>query len=240
MARNRIFNLANFQQFTAINVLSDPGHIGGPVVIPNAVKVMLVWQLANGKLGRQVLGGIKTSFSSASQTVAENVRAAIVGHANFTAYIGHITSACSFLRVEIQDVTAPDLPVFASTGVATPGTGNSTPVPDEIALVLTLRTGGIGQQNRGRAYFSGFDSAQPVAGGVAAAALVTALGNLDPAIRAGMTAGGLQWGLMKPQRAAYTGSTGTQHPARGASIIPITTTIVRDNHWDSQRRRGLK
>lgn len=32
MSRSRILRLENAQQFTAINVLSDPGEIGGPEI----------------------------------------------------------------------------------------------------------------------------------------------------------------------------------------------------------------
>jgi hypothetical protein len=41
-------------------------------------------------------------------------------------------------------------------------------------------------------------------------------------------------------RGAYTGSTGTVHPARPANSVTVTQLLVRNNTWDSQRRRGLK
>jgi len=235
-----LINLANFPQLTAINLLSDPGRIGGPMVIPNAVKVMIVWTLGDGKLARNVLGGTVTSFTTASAAVAEAMRAALAGHAQTVALLGQLAPTVTLTRVEIQDIRQAQLPIFASTGGPSPGTGTGTELPDEVALVLTLRTGGIGQQNRGRLYQPGWTSAALGAGNIANTAAVTALTNYPAAVNAMMSAGGLSWGLLKPERAAYTGSTGTAHPHRPASIAPITSTVVRDNHWDSQRRRGMK
>jgi len=235
-----VLNLDNIQQFTAINVLSDPGHIGGPVVIPNAVKVMPVFTLGDGKVVRNVLGGIVGSFTTASATVAEAIRAAIVGSASFAPFMAQIAPTVNFTRIDIQDIRQASLPVFSSTGAASPGTSTGTELPDEVALVLTLRTGGIGAQNRGRLYSMGWATTALGAGNTANTAATTALTSWSAALSAGFAAGGLQWGLMKPARAQYTGATGTVHPARTASIIPLTQGVIRDNHWDSQRRRGLK
>lgn len=240
MSRSRVIALENLQQFTAINVLSDPGHIGGPVVIPNAVKVMLLWQLGNGVIARNVLGGIVGSFTTASSTVAETIRAAIAGSGNMPAMLAVIAPTASFLGIDLQDIRQPNQPVFRSTGAAIPGTATGTELPAEVALVLTLRTALTGRAFRGRYYQPGFSSASLGAGGVATSATVTALQNFRFSIQAGINAAGLSWGLLQPARAAYTGSSGTQHPARSAHIEPVTGWVVRDNHWDSQRRRGLK
>jgi hypothetical protein len=240
VGRSRIVNLANFDQFTAINVLSDPGHVGGPVIIPNAVKFILVWTLGDGKSARNVLGGIKTSFTTPSQAIAEQARAAIVGHPNFGPYMAQIAPTASFAAVELQDISVGGSPIYRSTGASTPGTATGTELPNEVALVTTIRTAKVGAQWRGRYYLPGYSSAAIGAGNVITAAAMTAAQNFSVAISAGMGAIGLQWALLQPARAAYTGSSGTQHPARSAHAEPMTTVIVRDNHWDSQRRRGLK
>jgi hypothetical protein len=233
--------LDNFQAFQAINVLSDPGHIAGPVVIPNAVKVMPLWTLGDGKLTRNVLGGIVGSFTTASPAVAESIRAAIVANSQFGPMLSHIAPTVSFTGVEIQDIRQPNQPIYRSTGAATPGTGTGTELPDEVALVLTLRTAKTGPGNRGRLYQPGWDTASLGVGNVAAAAVVTALANYANSINAGMAAGGLSWGLLQPHRLGYTSPiTGRVFPERLANIAPVTNMVVRDNHWDSQRRRGLK
>lgn len=240
MGRNRVVALENFQQFTAINLLSDPGHIGGPVVIPNAAKFMLVWQLADGKLGRNVLGGIVQSSFNATPSLAEAMRAQVVSGAGWTTLAGFLSTGVSLLRVELLDLRTPNAPVVASTGAATPGTSASPALPSEVALCLTLRSGGTGASNRGRVYQPGWATNSLGAADVVAAGAVTALQNFATNLSAGVSAAGGQWAILKPARASYTGSTGTVHPARSASAVAVTATLVRDNHWDSQRRRGLK
>jgi len=238
--RTRVINLDSLQQFTAINLLSDPGHIGGPVVVPNAVKVMLVWTLGDGKSARNVLGGVVGSFTSASNTVAEAIRAAIAGNPAFGPLMAMLAPTVAFAAVELQDIRTPGNPVFRSTGAASPGTSSGTELPNEVALVLTLRTAKVGQQWRGRLYQPGWGTTALATGNVASPAAVTALQNFAGAIGAGMSGSGLSWGLIQPARQAYTGITGVSHPARQAHIEPVTSTAVRDNHWDSQRRRGLR
>jgi hypothetical protein len=236
-----LVDLSQFQQFSAINLLTDPGAIGGPVVVPNAIKVMPLWTLGDGKVTRSVLGGIVGSFTSASSTVAEAIRAAWVGNSQFAPLLAQIASTVSFTGIEIQDIRQAGNPVFRSTGAAVPGTGTGTELPDEVALVLTLRTAKIGRQWHGRLYQQGWSSVALGAGNTANPAAVTALTNYPNCILAGMAAGGLSWGLIQPARQAYTSpKTGTSFPARAAHIEPITSQLVRDNHWDSQRRRGLR
>jgi hypothetical protein len=91
-------------------------------------------------------------------------------------------------------------------------------------------------------YFPGWASNAVGTGGVIAPLAVTALGawantnlyaNIASAIGAGVIA--------HPARQAYTSpATGRHFDARPAGTVPIVTVLVRDNHWDSQRRRGLK
>jgi hypothetical protein len=46
--------------------------------------------------------------------------------------------------------------------------------------------------------------------------------------------------IVQPARAAYTGATGTSHPARPAGSIDISAHAVRNTLWDSQRKRQGK
>jgi hypothetical protein len=77
-------------------------------------------------------------------------------------------------------------------------------------------------------------------GNVVAAAAVTALQSWANTLGGTYSANGMPVALGHKARAAYTGTSGTPHPARPAGLVPITNLVVRDNHWDSMRRRGLK
>ncbi len=241
MAWSRILNLDNFQQFTAINLQSDLGHDKGPVVIANGVRIGVLWQLADGKLARNVIGGTKTSFTTASAAVAEQFRAAMVAQANFAPYLAQVAPTASFVGIDLQDLASASLPTFRSTGTALPGTSTGTEMPNEVAAVITLRTAKTGPQNRGRMYMPGIGTQAIGAGNTINATCMTALGNYPNSINAGMAAIGLTFSLIQPHRLDYTSPiTGRHFPERPAQMAQITTWVVKDNHWDSQRRRGLK
>lgn len=241
MARSRVVNLANFDQFTAINVLSDPGHIGGPVIIPNCVQVVFSWGIPGGKTAHNVLYGRSTGIPAPSVAQAQAIFSQLTTGAQWTALATHLVTTASFVSVTLTSVHSAGQPSFVSTGALVPGTNASAQaLPSETALATTLRTALRGPQNRGRFYITGFGTDQMAAGNTVLGSLVTDQTAWSNTILAALSAQSYTWVIGQPARAAYTGSTGTQHPARLATSQPVTTILVRDNHWDSQRRRGLK
>lgn len=240
MARSRVLRLENLQQFTAINVLSDPGHVGGPIVIPNCVQVLLTWSVPGGKVAHNVLYGRSAGVPAPSVAQAQGIFSALTTGAQWTAMSSHMVNT-TFNSVTLTSVHSAGQPSFVSTGLAVPTTGTDPQaLPSEMAVCVTLRTGSRGVANRGRMYLTGFGNAQVTTGNVILAACVTDVQNWAGTILTALSAQSYTWVIGQPARAAYTGSTGTQHPARIANSVPVTSIIVRDNHWDSQRRRGLK
>lgn len=240
MARSRIVNLANFEQFTAINILSDPGHIGGPVVIPSVAQVVLRWALTDGRPANNVLYGHYTSGFTPTTTIANNILTGLTTGALWTALAAFMPTTGGLTQVILRDVSVANQPQVPSTAAGQLGTSASPALPDETALVTTLRTAKSGPQNRGRMFTPNFATNSLGAAGVASAGLVTALQNWVNNFPTILSGQGLSLSIGQPARAAYTGSTGTQHPARAAQSTPVTVLTVRDNHWDTIRRRGLK
>jgi uncharacterized protein (DUF697 family) len=89
-------------------------------------------------------------------------------------------------------------------------------------------------------YIPGMSTDFIAAGNVIGATRMAELNAWAGTITAALAAQGYTWVIGQPARAAYTGTTGTFHPARAASSVVVTSATVRDNHFDSQRRRGLK
>jgi|SRR6478736_1389234 len=240
VARNRVIRLEDLQQFTAVNLLADAGHIGGPIVIPNCTQVVLNWNLGAGKTAHNVLYGRSAGVPAPTVAQAQALFAAMTTGGAWTAMAGHISNAVSLASVQVMSVHTAGQPIFVSTGAAVAGTNASVPMPHEVALVTTLRTALRGQSNRGRIYSTGLGVDQVAAGNIAIASLVTdqqAWHNGFIAIFSGQT---LTWVIGQPARQAYTGITGTPHPARAAGSVVISAAVVRNNTFDSQRRRGLK
>lgn len=240
MGRSHVVNLANFQQFTAINVLSDPGAIGGPVVIPQCAQIVLRWNLQDGKTAHNVLYGRYAGGFVGTVAQANGIMTALTSGAAWTALAATLHPATTFAGVDIRDVNTANQAIISSTNAVVPGTGTGTAQPNEVALCATLRTALAGKSNRGRIFITGFDSLQTSTANVVAAGCVTALSNWAATLLTAFAAQGYTLVIGQKARAAYTGSTGTFHPARPAGSVQVTSALCRDNHWDSQRRRGLR
>jgi hypothetical protein len=235
-----VIRLDQLQQFAAVNVLSDPGALGGPVVVPNCVQIVLNWNLSAGKVGHNVMYGRVSGIPAPTAAQAEAIRAALTTGAAWTAVATIMAASTSLGSVTLRSVHTPGQPIVQSTGAAAPGTSAALALPNEVAICATLRTGFTGPSNRGRIYIPGVASDSLLSGNVIAPGTVTALTNWVTGFTAIFSAQGFTWVIGQVARAAYTGSTGTQHPARAAASVPVTSATVRNNTWDSQRRRGLK
>lgn len=236
-----IIRLDNLQPFQAVNVLLDPGAIGGKIKIPSCAQVTVNWTLPDAKQAHNVLYGRYSGTLNPTQAMVNAMFSALGSGAGWTGFAGGIATTVSLLSVSIRDVNDIDLPMITSNVAALPGTGIGSSLPSEVAVCITFRTAKAGQSGRGRMYTPPMVVGAGAAGDIIASNIVTGINNWASAnIPAMMSAGGMVHVLGLQERAAYTGSTGTQHPARAATSQPVTSYIVRDNHWDSQRRRGLK
>ena len=237
----RVIRLDQLQPFQAVNVLLDPGAIGGPVVIPSCWQIGVQWTLTNGKIGHNVLYGRIVPIREPTQADANAFLAQLHAGAPWTTLAAFLASTASLSAVTMRSVDTADRPLHTSNGAATPGTSASPALPDEVALAITYSGDDGTRTGRGRFYIPGWATNSLGTGGTVAAGAVTALStwasnNVPQAF--GTFGGTMVVGL--PARQSYTGSTGTVHPARAAASVPIDAILVKDNHWDSQRRRGLR
>lgn len=218
----------------------DPGRIPGPVVIPNCAQVRLFWNIGNGKVVTNVLHGSYSASFTPTVAMANSLQTALNAALTSSTIAGQLHNSTSLTGCGIRDISAAHTTEFVSTGVAQPGTGTGTALPPQTSLVATLRTGQAGQAGRGRVYQPGWASVADVGNGVATATAQSALQNWVSAVSTAMAGGGIALTLVlaHPARAAYTGKTGTAHPARGAGVVPVTGIFVENVVWDTQRRRA--
>ena len=219
--------------------MPDLGRIAGPIVIPNAIEVDLVWNLTSGKQVKNVLHGQVAAGFNATAAVAQAIYAAIIASASWTAWKPFVNANASFAAVSLRDLRTPNMPVVTSTGAATVGTGVASALPPGASLVISERTAQAGRGFRGRIYLPGLDSSLLTAAtGAASAAGNTAAVNFITAVQTALTASAITLSIANPARQAYIGRKGRNIPARVAGIINVTSLVARLTALTSQRRRS--
>jgi hypothetical protein len=241
--RSRVLDVSRYQQFAAINVLADPGYINGPRIIPNTCKVVLNWNLTSGHVAHNVLYAAYTGASPISVAIANAMHAQMtLAGGNWDLMAGFLANTVNLAGITLVDIRSETGLEISSTDAPKPGTSISTALPDEMALAVSIATQVRGPSGRGRFYLPGFASNAMGAGNVVATPAFNAV-----AAWAGQTFYNSilqnigQPGLGLFARAAYTSPiTGRQFPARASNLLVPVTFGLRDNHWDTQRRRGLR
>ena len=146
-----------------------------------------------------------------------------------------------FQNVYVRDMANFSFPVYTGTGTAVPGTSASPAMPVNAAIVLTEQITARGRGLKGRIYMAGFATNADAGNGIISTAANTGLSNFCTALYSALTAQSLQPAVAQAPRAAYLGFTGTSHPARGTPgqghAVGVSSYILRDLVWDTQRRR---
>lgn len=236
-----LVRLDTLQQFQAVNLLLDQGHIPGPVVIPQTMAIVLVWQLMDQKTAHNVLHARYPGTFPGSVAMANTLLASISANLTSSGLTLSLNPFTNLNMVWLRDINTAGQPFILSDPVDHFGTAGGTALPDEASVCLTLRTSMAGPGHRGRFYVPGFASDAMGSGNTIAAPTVTSAGTWGTAVRTSINAQGVTHVLALPERAGYTSiRTGRVHPPRPAGTQDITRVECRDNHWDTQRRRGLK
>jgi hypothetical protein len=236
----RVINLANFQQYAAINVLTDPGNKPGPVVIPQCAQITLKWAMDGGVYAHNVLYGRYPGGFVGGVGQANTIFTALSTSAQFISLKARMPIETSFAGVSIRDVNTRDQPIIDSALSQVGGTNATPALPNEVALCITLRTGLTGRANRGRMFIPNFATDCVQSGNTATSITISNLQGWADTILGALAASSYTMVIGQKARVAYTGSTGTEHPARDATSTQVLSLLVRDNHFDSQRRRGMK
>jgi hypothetical protein len=213
---------------------------GGPVVIPNCSEVKLVWT-QNGMKLNNVFHGALTVAGPLNPAVAETIFSAIKAANGTTTWMGHLFTGISLSEVHVKDLRAANNPTLVSTGLALPGTGTGTALPQDNALVVTLLTAFSGKGYVGRVYLPGLDSLQLADSRhwISTAGFDNAALGFCNAVNSAMTASGMPWVLGRRKLLANSDPAAPPpyNQNREADTIPITGPKITDHRIDSQRKR---
>jgi hypothetical protein len=236
----RVIALDQFQQFTAINLLVDPGAIGGPKIVPSCAEIDILFGLPGGKIAHCIFHGRYTGAFAGTVAQANSILTAITAGIPANGFLLHLSGQTTIGGVSIRDVNTANQAVISSNVGGATGTGTGNAVPNEVAICVTKHTALAGRANRGRFYVPGWIVSTVAADNTVIPTAVTDLQTWANTLQGAFNASGYQMVIGQPARQAYIGTSGTSHPARPAGSVPVTSLFVRDNHFDSQRRRGLK
>lgn len=240
MPKARYLALDSLQTFQAVKLLSDPGYDPSDHRVPNCAEIRFNWTNDSGVTSHNVLHGSYSGTFNGSQAQANAIHGALTTGVNWTNLAAFFATTTGFTGISIRDRNVENAPYIDSAVTSKPGTSASPALPNEVAAVITLRTAFTGPAHRGRIYIGGWATNALGAGNVIAAAAQGALGTWATIIAGAFSAQGYILCIAHPHRLAYTGTDGTQHAERPAGTVPVTIAGVRDNHWDTQRRRGLR
>lgn len=236
-----IVALSTLEQFAAVNLQSDPGHIPGKKQVPQCVEVRIQWALGDGKKANNILHGRYVGANPATPGLAVALKSAFTTGATWTAWALRMPPAAALELVGVRDLNVADQVEYLSGTTLVPGTGTTPQMPDEVAFVVSLKTAKAGPANRGRVYLGALNQGCLFTGGVMLAAAVTdAVAFVTTNLQGGMSSNNLTLCIAQVARAAYGPGTPPQHPARPAQTVDVTSVVARNNTFDTIRRRGLK
>ena len=214
--------------------------VPGPVVIPNCAEVKLLWSQGQLTLSN-VFHGNLTVAGPLNPAMAESIFSAIKANAATTTWFARLHTSITFIGVHVKDLRTANQPTITSTGASLAGTGTGTQLPQDSALVVTLRTAFSGKGFVGRAYLPGLDSLQLADSRhfISTTVFDNSATGFCNAVNSAMTAQGIPWVI--GQRALQANTTPGAPPAlaqpRPANTIPITAAVIVDHRIDSQRKR---
>jgi len=205
------------------------------------MQVRWIWVLPTGVAAYNVTHARYTPPFPGTTTMADNLSIALQNLFTSAALPQWFPTNTTLAGVDLRDINQANQPLInRSTGAQVVGTSTSLPMPTEVAIALTLRTALTGQSNRGRIFIPGWAANAAAVGAVIAPLLMTDLATFANGLRGVYTGQGLTLVIAQPARNGYTSpTTGRVHPARSATSIDVANVVVRDNHFDTVRRRGL-
>lgn len=200
------------------------------LIVPNAGQLRLIWSLGGALYALNVLGVVNTGAVAITQALTNTIGTAIKSALTSSTLGANIHTTVALANVGLRDVRSANTAEFLDSGGATAGTATGDVLPPQTAIVVTLRTAQAGRSFRGRVYLCGFAEASNATGGTSA--LGTAPVGFVTAIKSALVTSGLDLGVLsRPAPLAA--------PPRAGFITPVTSIVMRDTVWDTQRRRAV-
>lgn len=199
------------------------------LIVPNAAQMRLIWANGGQLYALNVLGVVANAVAI-TQALTNTVGAAVKAAFTSSSLNGGVGTAITLANVGLRDIRTANQAEFLDSGGAVAGTSAGDLLPPQTALVVTLRTAQAGRSFRGRVYLPGFTEGVNTPGG--ASSWVTAPVTFITAIKSALVTSGMDLGVLsRPAPDAL--------PPRSGFVTTVTSIVVRDAVWDTQRRRAV-
>lgn len=195
-----------------------------PLVMPDTVRVNVIWSLSGAEYAVNVLHYLVGPATIINQAAADDLSDVIQSAFLISGLDDLFANEVQLARSTVRDLRVASQAEYSSA-IAQAGLNGLDILPLSVALVVTLRTALAGRRYRGRTYLSGFAEDSNQGNGTASAAAIIAAEAFIQALETIIVAGN-EWSL------------GVMSIAAGETNA-VTSTGVRDNVWDTQRRRSI-
>ena len=206
-------------------------------IIPNCCQIRFRWHDPS-KAFLNVFHGNVTAAGPLNPSIGETLFAALKGSSGAVRWLANLPTSTVFDGVDVRDLRSPNNPLLSSTSAAVPGTSATGALPPQVAIAMTLRTAQAGRQFRGRIYFGGLAAVcDDTTGHIATGPSGDLLAWFND-IFTTLNANGMPMCIGQKELLARPGHGGTTLPHRPAAAVPVTSYLVRNNIFDTQRRRS--
>jgi|KBSSwiStaDraftv2_1062776.scaffolds.fasta_scaffold785265_1 hypothetical protein len=204
----------------------------------NVVTAILHWTF-HGTPGVNVIDCRVAAGYSVNGSLVNTLNTAIIGTFTSSSLNGVLASTTTYTGVGLRDMRTEGQAEVLSTNGTFPFVGVGLALPNQVAAVLTKRTALAGRFFRGRLYVGGFVDTANSATGRIDDAIVPIITSWGSALGAALTTNSLTPAVHSPAYPSRPSSIpgAPDLPPHPETLTDITAWILRDQVWDTQRRR---
>lgn len=210
----------------------------GFVAKTNVVTAILHWTF-HGIPGLNVIDCRVSAGYTPNGSLANTLNTAIIGTFTSPAWGAQLGSTTVYTGVGLRDMRTEGNAEILSTNGTFVGTDALIALPNQVAICISKRTARAGKFFRGRLYISGVRAASVATDGTIDTTIGALAATWASAVGSALTTNQLIPAVHSP---AYperpsTGPRGGTLPAHDETLSDITTWVLRDHRFDTQRRR---
>lgn len=211
----------------------------GNLPVTRGLEIKIFWGLTTENQALTVLHANNVSGATVNDALATTIGSTLTAAFTSSGLAAQIVPTLGMNSVIIRDMGAATNPEFQGAASVRGTATNATPLPANVSLCVTGRTGLRGKSFNSRTYLWGFSVAAVGTTGGISAATSTAAASFMNTVRTNLTA--LPNSMQLSVLSRFTTPPGaTSAIERNPPILTqITTYVVRDGIWDSQRRRAV-